>query len=107
MLLTLTLFTPAVASAQSASKIDSQTGLTRLSEVPQAIVHVMIIFLPGVATLYLVLSGYRYIIAQGNPDLIEKAKKSLTYAVYGVILAYASVAIIVLLGHQFDFDTGL
>lgn len=87
----------------AASRIESQTRLTDIAQLPGVIFRALLIFLPAVATIYLIFSGYRYIIAQGNPELIEKAKKSLTYAVYGVVLAYASAAIILTVGSAFNF----
>lgn len=93
---------PKVAAA--ADKIQPQTGLNSLQDLPQAILTILFGFLPGVATFYLILTGYRYIVAQGNQELTEKAKKSLTYAVYGVIIAYASAAIILLFSDALGFN---
>jgi hypothetical protein len=100
--LSVFLFTQEVRAAE----IVSQTNFTSLQLVVTKIFGVLMLFLPAVATLYLALSGYRYIIAQGNPDLVEKAKKSLTYAVLGVIVAYSSVLIINLFARPLGFTTG-
>ncbi len=75
-------------------EIASQTHIGSLQDVVSKIFAVLLAFVPGVATVYLILSGYRYIVSQGNQDLTEKAKKSLTYSVFGVIISYGSVAII-------------
>lgn len=88
------------------NRIGSQTDLTSLQAVAEGLFKVLIVFLPGVATLYLILSGYRYIVAQGNPDMVEKAKKSLTYAVFGVVLAYSSVLVMLIVGRQLGITTG-
>lgn len=88
-------------------EIKSQTSIGSLQDIPSAILTLLFGFLPGVATLYLILTGYRYIVAQGNQELTEKAKKSLTYAVYGVIIAYASAAIILLFAKALDFRVAL
>lgn len=89
----------------AANKIESQSGLGSLQSVAREIFSILIVFLPVIATIFLAISGYRYMVAQGNPELVEKAKKSLTYAVFGAIVAYISVAIIVLVGKIFHFNT--
>ena len=88
-------------------EIKSQTSIGSLQDIPSAILTLLFGFLPGVATFYLILTGYRYIVAQGNQELTEKAKKSLTYAVYGVIIAYASAAIILLFAKALNFQVVL
>ncbi len=98
------------ATPAKAARIHSETkydDLQSLFSGRGGIYWTLIIFLPVIATFFLVLSGYRYIVSQGNPDLVEKAKRSLLYAVFGVLVAYSSVAIIALLGQTLSFDTGL
>lgn len=83
------------APGGDANQVQSQTSIGDLQTVVSEIFTILVYFIfPSVATLYLALSGYRYIIAQGNPDLVEKAKRSLLYSVYGVLLTYASAALI-------------
>lgn len=111
---------PTAIAAQGGPKADEQTqnrignagsgGGTELGSIQEAFTalsNVLILFLPGVATVYFIISGYRYIVAQGNPDLVEKAKKSLTYAVFGVIIAYASAALILTFGKGIGVGNGL
>ena len=90
----------------NSGRIESQSSFNNLGGVVESLFKILIIFLPAVATFYLALSGYRYVVAQGNPDLIEKAKKSLTYAVFGVVIAYGSVAIIYTVARKFGINTG-
>ncbi len=47
--------------------------------------------------LMLVISGFQYITAGGNPQSIEAAKKTLTYAIGGTILLALSFLILVLI----------
>jgi hypothetical protein len=52
----------------------------------------------GVAVFFLVLGGIRYITSLGNPERMDGAKKTIKYAVIGllaVILAYAAVTNII------------
>lgn len=112
MLLLVWLALPAGAAAAlpdpgNAKKIQSQTGFNDLNQPLEAIFKWLIIFIPTVAAFYLILSGYRYMVAQGNQDLTEKAKKSLLYAVYGFVVAVVSVAVIVTVSRGLGFNVGL
>lgn len=98
------LLTPAVVHAAG---IQSQTSITDLGDIPRKIFVLLLDFLPAVATIYLAIAGYRYIVSQGNPDLMEKAKKNLTYAVVGVVVAYSAFLIIRLIGNQLGFGFAL
>ncbi len=104
LLLATVLLAP--TSVQAAG-IQSQTSFQNLSDIPKQIFDVLINFLPAVATIYLAIAGYRYITSQGNPEQIEKAKKNLTYAVVGVIVAYSAFLIIRLVGNQLGFGLSL
>lgn len=86
--------------------IGSQSKIGSLGGVLEKLFDVMLFFLPAIAVIYFVLSGYRYIIAQGNPELVEKAKKSLTYAVFGVVVAFASVVLIAAIAKALGVPTG-
>lgn len=87
--------------------VHSATDIQSLGDVPRLLFRALMLFFPAVTTLWLAFAGYRYIIAQGNPDLIEKAKKSLTYAVFGVIVSYSSVVVIIMVADFLNFTTGL
>lgn len=100
------LCVPAIAVAAGPTRVQSQSNIGSLQEVVTAIFNVLMIFLPSIAVLYIVVAGYRYIISQGNPDLAEKAKKSLSYAVWGVIIAIASVVFIKMVANSLGYQTG-
>lgn len=50
--------------------------------------------------LMLILGGFKYITAGGDPKALEGAKKTLTYAILGIVLI-ASAYLILLLIEQF------
>lgn len=105
--LMLTLIPASVSAVAQTGRVHSETNLGSLQNVLEQVVRWLFIFLPAIATFYLVLSGYRYMIAQGQPEMVEKAKKSLIYAVYGVIISYSAVALIATVGRSLGFRTGL
>lgn len=100
LLFATALLVPGIAGA---AKVDSQTTIPDLEQLPRRIFVLLLTFLPAIATIYLAIAGYRYIVSQGNPDLMEKAKKNLTYAVVGVVVSYSAFLIIRFVGSQLGF----
>lgn len=48
----------------------------------------------AIAVLMVVLGGLRYITAQGDPSGVAQAKKTIIYAIVGLIVTIAAYAII-------------
>jgi hypothetical protein len=46
-----------------------------------------------VAAIFLIIGGFKYITASGNPEQIETAKKTILYAVIGLVIILLSYAI--------------
>ena len=107
LLLATIALVPSSAAAADSNNIQSLTSFGSLEEVPRRIFSLLLTFLPAVATIYMVIAGYRYIVSQGNPDLMEKAKKNLTYAMVGVIVSYSAFLIVRLVGKQLGFGLSL
>ncbi len=57
------------------------------------IATILFIFAGAVAVAFIILGGYRYVTSQGNQDLVEKAKKTILYAVIGLILVFVSASL--------------
>jgi len=56
----------------------------------------VVLALSGIALfIMLVVGGFRYITAGGDPKGIEAARNTLTYAIFGVVLLAASYMILV------------
>jgi TRAP-type C4-dicarboxylate transport system permease small subunit len=52
-----------------------------------SITDIILLIVGSLATLYLIIGGYQYITATGNPEKIEKAKKTITYSIVGLIVS--------------------
>ncbi|HEY5138590.1 MAG TPA: pilin [Methylococcales bacterium] len=53
----------------------------------------------SIALLMIVIGGFRYIIASGDPNSVSQAKKTILYAVIGLLVsmsAYSIVTIIIM-----------
>ncbi|MDP4000547.1 MAG: pilin, partial [bacterium] len=73
------------------------TDLGDLVAILVNIIQFGLMFAGAVAVIFVVISGYQYILSAGNPEKVEKAKQGLTWAVTGFILSVSSFAIVLLL----------
>jgi Type IV secretion system pilin len=58
-----------------------------------AILNIFITLMIPVIVFFIILAGFKYVTAQGNPGRIEEATTTFTYAVIGGVLILAAVAI--------------
>ena len=49
------------------------------------------------ALLFLIIGGFRYVMSFGNPDQAESAKKTITYAIIGLILTISAYTLVKLI----------
>lgn len=71
--------------------------LNNFGDLLKRIIETMLFFAGGIATLFLIVGGYRYVTSTGNEEAMEKAKKTVTSAVIGIVIivmAFAIVAIV-------------
>jgi hypothetical protein len=68
-------------------------GFDTLEEFIVAILGVIVTIATPIVVVFIVLAGFNFVKAQGNPAEIEKAKKALTYAIIGGILILGAKAI--------------
>jgi hypothetical protein len=92
-----TLATPLVAYADYpkvnlVQNTDPQT-------VAGKIVNFLLVLAGSLAVIFLIVGGIRYIISSGSPDGIEKAKKTITYAIIGIIVIILSYIIVAILNN--------
>jgi hypothetical protein len=49
----------------------------------------------SIALLIIVISGFRYITAQGDPNTVAQARKGILYAIIGLVVTMAAYSIII------------
>lgn len=49
----------------------------------------------SVALLMIVIGGFRYILAHGDPNSVSQAKKAILYAVIGLVVCMAAYSIVI------------
>lgn len=75
-----------VVSLQSV-KLDNPLGEgTTLVDFLNTILDVVLIFAVPIIVFFIILAGFQYVMARGNPDKISQASKSLLYALIGGVL---------------------
>ena len=67
---------------------------TKINQILQYAINLVLYASGSVAVFFLVLGGVRYITSFGNQEMMDGAKKTIKYAVIGllaIILSYAAV----------------
>jgi hypothetical protein len=57
------------------------------------ILNVLLIIAVPIIVFFIIFAGFSYVTAQGNPEKIKQASRSLTYAIIGGVLILGAVAI--------------
>ena len=90
----------ALAGAAGPAFADSGPNVLAADSIPTVITNLqnwLIGILAGLATLFLVLGGVRYVISNGNPGEVEKAKTAFKSAAIGYCLAVLAPIVIAIL----------
>jgi hypothetical protein len=59
---------------------------------------ISIVIANPIAIIFIIYSGIQLIVSAGNKEKVQKAKKTLTYAIIGLILIYLSFPILHTIG---------
>jgi heme O synthase-like polyprenyltransferase len=92
------------------------TGVATLRCIPAVLSNVVdwAIGLAGlVAVFFIIFSGFKFLTSGGDPKQVEGARKTMTYAIAGLIIIFIAFALIKLIGtitgatciNTFGFDT--
>lgn len=63
------------------------------------IIKILLSFAGVVGVIFLIIGGYRYITSQGNEEGMEKAKKTITGALIGIVLIILSFAVVAIINN--------
>ena len=97
VLFTITHFFAATAQANCDNTTSCDTGLPVVgagSDQLHEILRILFGILAAVAVLMIVIAGMRFVIAQGNPQDVAKARKTIIYSVVGLAVALTAEAIV-------------
>lgn len=90
------LYWTGVVKAQALDEYlpDSPTGDEDVLTMAQRVIRLVILLAALVCVAILIAAGYSYITAAGDEQKIEKATKTLTYAIVGLVICFISVILV-------------
>lgn len=103
------LFTPMIVYAQTSPRSISDmlkngiipepgpSGSYEISDVFIFLAGILrLIFVASsiIAVIYIIIGGYYYVTAYGNPESAEKGKSTITWAIMGLVISIAAFAIV-------------
>jgi type IV secretory pathway VirB2 component (pilin) len=98
LFLLLFLFLPVAVGAQDSILPDgdnpSHWSWDQLIETIENIAEILLSLVAAIAIIFIIIGGYRYIFAFGDPETAQQAKNTITWAILGLILALMAVMII-------------
>lgn len=66
------------------------------------IIQLMLTLCGVLAVIFIIWSGIRYIISQGDPGKVRDAKNGIIYSITGLVLASGAFILVEFLVRQFD-----
>jgi type IV secretion system pilin len=79
-----------IAWAIERPRVDNPVGNRSFADVLAAVINALLLFAGAIAVLFLIVGGFRYVVSAGNPDQVEAAKKTILYAVLGLIIIFVA-----------------
>lgn len=83
----------------SASVVDYGTLPTAKGNTIQIVLDIVFGLSASIALLMVVISGFRYIVAHGDPGATANARNGILYAVIGLIVVMAAYSIVTFVIH--------
>jgi hypothetical protein len=74
-------------------ELQNPLAFDSLQDFIVALINVFIVIATPIVVVFIILAGFKYVTAQGNPSKIEEATRSLMYAIIGGVLIIGAVAI--------------
>ncbi len=75
------------------SELSNPLTFEKISGLLAALLNVVIVISIPFIIFFLIYSGFMYVTARGNPEQIQQASKSLTYAIIGGVVILGAMAI--------------
>ena len=95
--LVLCLASPRLVSADITYSLTSYLSFSTIEDLLVAILEVLIVIATPIIVLFIIYGGFLYVTAQGNPEQVKTATRTLTYAIIGGILIIGATAAAVII----------
>jgi hypothetical protein len=69
-------------------------GIDSPEDLLNALVKAVVIIAAPIIVLFIILSGFKYVTAQGDPTKLTEAKRALIYSIIGAVIIIGSAAIL-------------
>ena len=73
--------------------VDKNTGVATLECIPvvvQNVINALVVIAGIVAVFMIIWAGYKYVMSEGDAEKISSARKTLIYAIVGLIFIFLS-----------------
>jgi TRAP-type C4-dicarboxylate transport system permease small subunit len=87
------LLMPLLLGAQKSEGIKNPLLIDSLEDFIIIILNLVIVLAIPIVVLFIILAGFKYVTARGNPAQIQEATQALTYAIIGGVLIIGATAI--------------
>lgn len=77
-------------------------GVDTLDGLFFEIVNVLLIIAVPIIVFFIIFAGFTYVTAQGNPEKVKLASRSLLYGVIGGVIILGSSAIMIIIRNLVD-----
>ncbi|MBU4141563.1 hypothetical protein KKE99_01665 [Patescibacteria group bacterium] len=92
------LFTKNISIADVSAALPLETVTMKpMSELINSLLDSLLALAAGLAILFLIIGGIRYIRSWGDSEQTEKAKKMISYVVLGLVIILISYSVIITL----------
>ncbi len=83
-------------------ELENPLRVNSLEDLIVAILNIFITLMIPIIVFFIILAGFKYVTAQGNPSQIEEATTMFTYVIIGGVLILAAVAIAEIIKNTVD-----
>lgn len=74
--------------------------LVNISDPKDLVIRIIgwfLYFAGGVAVIFLIIGGFQYVASRGNEEVLEKAKRTITAAIIGLVVIITAFAVVAIL----------
>jgi hypothetical protein len=97
---TIMLSAPFIALASDYGELQ-ETNKSSVKSLVGGAQNYLVGLVGGAAMLFIIYGGFLYITSRGNKQQAERAKKTLTYAIFGLVLVFLARVIFNILNGDF------
>ena len=83
-----------MAGALVVDPIEGISQDTNIMNTVMTIINFVLLIVGTIAVLFLIIGGFRYVISAGNTDQKEKAQKTITYSIIGIVIVLLAFVIV-------------